>query len=457
MAYQERRKNIWFVALGALILALAIMLAWLGYYAYNTARQKNAYHEKITSMYEKSYDEMSGTLSNISSELAKLKASGQNAYTALLLAKICRGAAVTQDMVGQLPLNGDTAGRLFQFSNQLGDFCDVLFQKVVEDQPLSKEDYEQLAHLEQSCQEVAQALDEERNMGIAWEEDLEYYVEVAEAPLPEEEMGLTKMAKNMEQYPKLIYDGPFSETAQEKEPQGVTGEEVSLEEAIATAQKYFPGSYEGEEEDLAGGMPSYSLTGTTDTGRALELYVTKAGGHLYSAMESDPDLREELKTGEENELDRYAHIAVEYLKGMGYGECTAAYAQFYYGRAIINLAPKEGEVVLYPDLIKVWVDMDNGEVCGMDANNYLMNHRKRDLPMPRISMSQARGKATSRLEIHTEQLVLIPPIGSEEEKLCYEFTGVIGEQEFVVFIHAETGREEDIYQIIDGENGKFAY
>ncbi|MDL2225464.1 germination protein YpeB [Eubacteriales bacterium OttesenSCG-928-M02] len=457
METRERRRQTWMtIGLTGLCMLLVAGLLGVGYYAYDMTKKKDDYYQKIQSMHEKSYDELAGVLSNITNQLAKLKASGQKGYTATLLAEVCRGAAVTQDMVGQLPLGQDTAGKLLQFSNQLGDFCDVLFQRVVTDENLTEEDYTQLAALETQCQEVAQALDGERNAGIVWDRDMEHYAEAAEGDLPQEDMAATKATKNMEQYPELIYDGPFSQDAQTKEPKGVTGEEVSLEKALETVGKYFPGTYTVQEE-MAGGMPCYNLRGTTESGREMEVYVTKTGGHLFSAMEANPQTTGELKTGNVDELDKYADIAVAFLEERGYGECASAYAQFYYGRAIINVTPKMDEVILYPDLIKVWVDMESGEVVGMDKNNYLMNHREREAITPRISIAQARQKVTKKLAIESEQLVLIPENGIEGEKLCFEFSGKIGDQAFVVFINAETGQEQDIYQIIDGENGKFAY
>jgi len=45
--------------------------------------------------------------------------------------------------------------------------------------------------------------------------------------------------------------------------------------------------------------------------------------------------------------------------------------------AIINYAYKQGDVVVYPDLIKVKIALDNGEVIGFESKGYLSNHTER--------------------------------------------------------------------------------
>jgi len=56
------------------------------------------------------------------------------------------------------------------------------------------------------------------------------------------------------------------------------------------------------------------------------------------------------------------------------------------------------------------------------------------------------------LEITSENLAIIPTEW-KTEILCYEFKGKIDDTDFLVYINAETGREENILVIIDTPNG----
>jgi germination protein YpeB len=139
-------------------------------------------------------------------------------------------------------------------------------------------------------------------------------------------------------------------------------------------------------------------------------------------------------------------IAQKYAKDKGYGDTEPSYAQFYGGMAVINLAPVEDDVVLYPDLIKVWVDISQNDVAGIDAHNYLMSHKDRDLGEAALTKDEAKENVNSNMKVSDVRLALIP-LESGQEKLCWEYTGTINDKDFIIYINAETGVEEDILMI----------
>jgi len=128
------------------------------------------------------------------------------------------------------------------------------------------------------------------------------------------------------------------------------------------------------------------------------------------------------------------------------------YAQYYGGCAVINCAAAQNGVILYSDLIKVWVDRETGSVIGIDARNYLFSHRTRELPTPQISLEEAESLLSPNLDVESRELALIP-ITPETEKLCYEFKCTLGEEAYIVYINVENGDEEQVFKIIDSEDG----
>ena len=56
------------------------------------------------------------------------------------------------------------------------------------------------------------------------------------------------------------------------------------------------------------------------------------------------------------------------------------------------------------------------------------------------------------LKIQSEGLAVIPTEW-QSELLCYEFKGKVEDREFLVYINAENGREEDILMITNTPNG----
>ena len=107
---------------------------------------------------------------------------------------------------------------------------------------------------------------------------------------------------------------------------------------------------------------------------------------------------------------------------------------------------------MYPDLIKVKVALDNGEILGFESTGYLNNHTERKISKNIISKDEAKKTLNKNLNIKSEQLAIIPT-EYKTEILCYEFKGTVEDREFLVYINAETGVEEDILVIYNTPNG----
>ena len=73
--------------------------------------------------------------------------------------------------------------------------------------------------------------------------------------------------------------------------------------------------------------------------------------------------------------------------------------QCYSGMAVIGLAAVEDGVVLYPDHLRLQLRMDTGEVVGLEANQYLMNHTRRSDLQPVLTKEQAQEKVSTQAEM----------------------------------------------------------
>ena len=122
------------------------------------------------------------------------------------------------------------------------------------------------------------------------------------------------------------------------------------------------------------------------------------------------------------------------------------------GIVTINYAYSQDNVTIYPDLIKLKIALDDGEILGIETTGYLNSHTTRDIAKAKISKEDAKKNLNKSLEIKSENLAIIPTEW-KTEILCYEFKGKIDETDFLVYINAETGREENILVIIDTPNG----
>ena len=88
----------------------------------------------------------------------------------------------------------------------------------------------------------------------------------------------------------------------------------------------------------------------------------------------------------------------------------------------------------------------------METSGYLNNHHKRSIPKAKITKEQAKKNLNKNLDIRSEGMAIIPTEW-ESEVLCYEFKGKIDDTEYLVYINAETGEEQDILLIVNTPNG----
>jgi spore germination protein len=91
-------------------------------------------------------------------------------------------------------------------------------------------------------------------------------------------------------------------------------------------------------------------------------------------------------------------------------------------------------------------------VAGLDAYNYLMSHKQRDLPTPTVTEQQARDEVSSRMAVESCRLALIP-LSSGQEKLCWELSGTVNGSDYLIYVNVETGVEEDILMIQHTNDG----
>ena len=69
------------------------------------------------------------------------------------------------------------------------------------------------------------------------------------------------------------------------------------------------------------------------------------------------------------------------------------------GTVTINFAHEQDDVICYPDLVKIKIALDTGEVLGMEAQSYFSSHVERKFAKPKISIEKARASINKNIEI----------------------------------------------------------
>lgn len=440
------------------VLALALIGACV-YGAEQSARAETL-ARSVQSGYRQAFLELNDNISDMQTSLKKLMVVSSPKQHVLLLDDVWRLSSAAEANLASLPVSHPDAEAFNRFVVQTGDYARSLATRILSGAVLRQEDREQLAALYEASVQTARELErrlQEEDFPLEALTGDGFYLASAGA-----EQGGTNAGTggssggaghededSIADYPTLIYDGPYSESTEKAQPRGLPEGEVDERAALQAAARYVGGSLQ-IEDTADGGVPTYEIAGADADGRGVELAVTRQGGQVLWMMAETQGGAEGVP--EESESAAMRDAAKAYLDARGYEGMEATYAQFYSGVGVFNFASVQGGVILYADLVKVYVERQSGKIVGVDAYNYLFNHADRQLPVNVVTEDEARQRVSESLEILSARLALIPKTATTET-LCYEFKGRLNDAEFIVYINAVTGEEEEIFEIINSDEG----
>lgn len=447
-----RRKYLVPIALG---LALLLALGWFGFNRYTEmARTQNL----LEAQYQRAFFSMAGHMRNVEVLLGKSLATGSPTQNIMLFADIWHQTYSAQSDLGQLPIFHLALERTSKFLTQLGDFTYTLAKQNSRGVPISAEQGRILEELFEQAgilsRELAQVENEIARPDFRWSRMRQQVREAVEdAPRSiMEDAGLKQIDRQMQEFPTLIYDGPFSDHMRDRKPVGLTGDRVSEEQARNKALDFLRktnGDYRVENTTRAEGViATYSFEVRSTQGNREWAYidVSQIGGHVVF-FTNTRNIGESTLTMEEAR-----ERALEFTRSLNLPSMKSTYSIVQGNIAFITLVRMKDDVVIYPEQVKVQVAMDNGSIIGYEASQFLMTHRERNIPQPKTTEEEARNKINGRLTIENVRLAIIP-LESLREVLTYEIRATMGEITYLVYINAINGQEERILQLIETEGG----
>lgn len=439
----------------SVICVLLIIVAILGIILYQKQRQ---YRQASENSYNMAFSELVDYVQNVETYLAKSLISSTPEHGAETLTHLWREANLAQTYLSRLPIESQELENTEKFLNQVSDYSYSLSRKNIYNESLSEEDLNNLKELHGysvDLENTLNQLSEDLNSGrFEWGElTKKGTVAFAQQVDNISQESFSNLEENFHEYSGLIYDGAFSEHLTSSEPKGLVGDDIDENKAQEVA-KEFVGQDKVKEISSLGfaenaTIPVYDFSITTNDDETVNISVSKKGGYVVN-MNSNRDIDTEVITQEEAN-----NKAIEFLNSRGFPNMQETYYLKQEGIVTINYAYKQDNVIMYPDLIKVKVALDNGEILGVETTGYLNNHTQRSLDNIKISEEEARKNLNSDLEITSSGLAVIPTEW-KTELLCYEFKGKVEGKEFLVYINAENGREEDILIITNTPNGTLA-
>lgn len=441
------KKNIFWIIL-IISIAIIIILAYLLF-------KKNKEVQLVnTNLYNSNFYELVDYIQNVETYLSKSTISTSSTHSAETLTYLWREANLAQTYLSELPIQSQELENTSKFLNQVSDYSYALSRKNIKGEDLTEEELKNLEELHSYSLELENTLNELalelENGALSWKDltkkDNGQFAQSVSSSLD----IFDQLEQNFHEYSGLIYDGAFSEHLTSSNPKMIKGDEFSEEDAAKKAKDFLGENNVSEISNLGANenanILAYNFSIKNNDGKTTYISISKKGGYvIYSSF--NREIKEQKLNYEEAN-----NKALEYLKQKGFDNMKETYYLAENGILTINYAYVQQDIIMYPDLIKIKVALDNGEILGIETTGYLSNHEERNLKTAKITKEEAKKKLNKNLNIMSEKMAVIPT-EYKTEIFCYEFKGKIDDREFIVYINAETGEEEDILVIYNTPNG----
>lgn len=398
---------------------------------------------QIEYSYIRALSDLETYVTNIDASLEKCLYAGTSEQAVLLSAKVWREAGAAKICLAALPYSDNRLEKTEKFLSQVGEYAYALSLDTARGKNISNEDYKTLKRLSNYAGGLSVTITSMMN-DIS---NRNYTVDEVEEELNgnAEEGKLSDMEATFEDYPTLIYDGPYSDHLVSQTPKLTQNKsKITVEEAKKIAAEFLDIA-EGKIEQIGeqnGNLPLYEFNiGET------YIAVTKSGG-IVSTVNNTREIGE-TAYGTADALD----AAEKYLRNKGISNMKYTYYIEQEDRLIINFAYELEGAVCYTDLIKVYVALDDLSIVGYEAEGYIINHYDRIKPQKIITKEQALNGISKYLTVEKENMAFIAPNGLNEY-YTYEFQCVSEDgRQVLVYINAENGDAADMLLLVDTSGG----
>ncbi|MGM8213989.1 germination protein YpeB [Bacillaceae bacterium W0354] len=430
-----------------LIVVLTISIIGTIIWGYQEHQDKNAILIQAENNYQRAFHDLTYRIDLLSDKISTVLATNSPEQLSPQLAEIWKVTSEAHAAVGHLPLTLLPFNKTEEFLTNIGDFSYRVAIRRLDEDPLNEDEIDLLNQLHEKSNEIKRELRTVQyqviNEGLRWM-DVELALATNEPADNTIIDGLKTIEKNSEQFAETDNEGGFSFTTTEDEKEikleGKQYNEQEIEQFVRERFKLNDDvvmrvSETGDGSDI----PMYHVTFETD-----ELYgyadVTKQGANMISYL-LNRDINER-KIG----LHEGMNKASELLNSLGYENVEViGSAQYEHIGVFQFVYVNDEQIYFHPDTIQVKVALDNGDILGLSARDYIINQYSRDQDTftAKLSEEEAINKVNPNIDIQETRLSVIEnDLG--EEVLTYELIGTMNENTYRVYINSDDGFEERV-------------
>ena len=441
---------------GILIAILGIAIVGTSYWGYKEHQEKDAVLLHAENNYQRAFHDLTYQVDQLHDQIGSTLAMNSKKTLSPALAEVWRTTSEAHNNVSQLPLTLMPFNKTEEFLANVGDFSYKTAVRDLDKEPLNKKEYSSLNKLYEKSKDIQNELRNVQHLII--DNNLRWMdVELALASgQKQSDNTIIDGFKTVENTANAFSDtdlGPAAMTNKVKEEKGynhLKGDKITQAEAKKIAQKFDQDKNYNIKVAKSGRKTNkdvYSVS-MQDPDQKSDIYmdITEKGGYPVYLIQNKKIKDEKIS------LNDATNRALQFLKKNGYDtdDLKMDESSQYDGVGVFSFVPVQDGVWLYPDSIRMKVALDDGEIVGFSAKDFLTSHRKRDLPKPKLTPEKAKASLNHNVKVQETRLALITNEDSQEV-LCYEMLGTIENDTFRMFINANDGSEEKIEKMKSAE------
>ncbi|MGG1106659.1 germination protein YpeB [Bacillus subtilis] len=441
---------------GILIAVLGIAIVGTGYWGYKEHQEKDAVLLHAENNYQRAFHELTYHVDQLHDKIGTTLAMNSQKSLSPALIDVWRITSEAHNSVSQLPLTLMPFNKTEELLSKIGDFSYKTSVRDLDQKPLDKNEYTSLNKLYQQSEDIQNELRHVQHLVMS--KNLRW-MDVEMALASDEKQSDNTIINSFKTVEKNV--GAFSTgtdlgpsfTSTKKEEKGFShlkGKQISEQEAKQIAERFAPDDNYSIKVVKSGKKTNrdvYSISMKDPDHKAvIYMDITKKGGHPVYLIQN-----REVKD-QKISLNDGSNRALAFLKKNGFetDDLEIDESAQYDKIGVFSYVPVENKVRMYPEAIRMKVALDDGEVVGFSARDFLTSHRKRTIPKPAITEAEAKSKLNKNVQVRETRLALITnELG--QEVLCYEMLGTIENDTFRMYINAKDGSEEKVEKLKNAE------
>lgn len=404
------------------------------------------YHNKLENVYQSNLYSLIDSVNNLENKLSKTISANGSTYQRKTLLEASQNASEAEISIASLPLSQSDIQDTVKMVNQISGYTTTLADNLAKGGTLSEDEISTLTRVHESVVNLQNQLNE-----FARKMERGYSILDASLDIDTDSNGFSRAISSLKnndiEYPTMIYDGPFSDSVVNSNIKGLKGDKISKEEAATKLEELYKNAvkinYQGETN---GKFSTYNYRVTNSNEEELYIQMTQIEGHILTISGAGENGAQTI------DYEAAKNIALEFAKENGIEDGEVVWNDTIKEDVYLNIAPKGNGIILYPDLVKVKVNLVSGTVVGYDATSYFTNHTARTLSKGSLSLADAKGKVPSKFTIENARYVL-SPLDYNREVVCVEVEATGEGSTYYFYYNASDGSLENVLKVIETDDG----